>query len=251
MMSTMDAVEVVVAHQERAVVRVGDVFLKIDADRARVEVELAAMERAAVPVPEVLWRRHPVLALARVPGAALGPVGRPSTAEPAAWAAAGEMARALHEQPVNGGWPTWYGADAEAFLAVECSWLVEHEIVAPEVVAAWREAASTALRPFDAVVIHGDLQPSHVFVENDVVTGVIDWADACLMDPLFDLAVLTVDDPGHLDDVVRGYGREVDRDVIRGWWALRRLGSIRWMIEHGFDATDDLASLRRVGTGGE
>ena len=243
MMGGVDRVEVVVAHDERAVVRVGDRFLKVDGDRARVDIELAAMARAAAPVPKVLWRRHPVLALQRVPGAPLAAAGRPPMASPRAWAAAGEMARTLHQQPVSGTWPAWYGQDAPVFLEAACSWLTDHHVVARAHVEAHRDRASAALRPFDAVVIHGDLQPAHVFVGGGAVTGVIDWADACLMDPLFDLAVLTVAHPEHLDDVLVGYGADVDVEVIRGWWAFRRLGSVRWLVEHGFDATDDIVAL--------
>jgi hypothetical protein len=39
-MAAVKAVEVVVAHNERATLRVGDVFLKIDADQARTDVDL-------------------------------------------------------------------------------------------------------------------------------------------------------------------------------------------------------------------
>ncbi|MDO9173606.1 MAG: aminoglycoside phosphotransferase family protein, partial [Actinomycetota bacterium] len=39
----MDEVQVVVAHSERATLRVGDVFLKIDPNEARVDAEVAAM----------------------------------------------------------------------------------------------------------------------------------------------------------------------------------------------------------------
>ena len=28
---------------------------------------------------------------------------------------------------------------------------------------------------------------------------------------------------------------DVDLDVIRGWWSLRSLLAIRWLVEHGFD----------------
>ena len=28
---------------------------------------------------------------------------------------------------------------------------------------------------------------------------------------------------------------DLDLDVIRGWWSLRSLTAIRWLIEHGFD----------------
>ncbi len=87
-------VEVVVAHHERATLRVGDVFLKIDADQRRTDVEVEAMAMAPVPTPEVLWRKPPVLALAALPGTALGRLGEPSTASSAAWAAAGAAVRA-------------------------------------------------------------------------------------------------------------------------------------------------------------
>ncbi|NEA42549.1 aminoglycoside phosphotransferase family protein, partial [Streptomyces sp. SID11385] len=80
----MDEVEVVVAHSERATLRVADVFLKVDGDPSRTEAEVEAMRRAPVPTPEVLWRRPPVLALAAVRGKALARLGEPSTAPPAA-----------------------------------------------------------------------------------------------------------------------------------------------------------------------
>ena len=75
MMADVEEVEVVVAHSERATLRVGDVFLKIDTDQARTDVEVEAMAMAPVPTPEVLWRKPPVLALAAFPGTALGRLG--------------------------------------------------------------------------------------------------------------------------------------------------------------------------------
>src|SRR5690606_7634571 len=66
----MDEVEVVVAHSERATLRVGGVFLKVDGDPGRSAREVRAMELAPVPTPEVLWHEPPALALAAVPGTA-------------------------------------------------------------------------------------------------------------------------------------------------------------------------------------
>src|SRR5919108_5976213 len=100
MMADVEAVEVVVAHQTRATLRVGDVFLKIDTDQTRTDVEIEAMAIAPIPTPKVLWRKPPVLALAALPGTALGRLGEPSRASPAAWAAAGAAVRTLHNSPL-------------------------------------------------------------------------------------------------------------------------------------------------------
>ncbi|NUT38141.1 MAG: aminoglycoside phosphotransferase family protein, partial [Hamadaea sp.] len=45
----MEEVKVVVAHDECATLRVGDVFLKIDGDQSRSDVEVEAMAMAPVP----------------------------------------------------------------------------------------------------------------------------------------------------------------------------------------------------------
>ena len=68
MMTDVDGVEVVVAHAERATLRVGDVFLKIDSDQTLTDVEVEAMVLAPFPTPEVLRRKPPVLALAALRG---------------------------------------------------------------------------------------------------------------------------------------------------------------------------------------
>ena len=98
-----------------------------------------------------------------------------------------------------------------------------------------RDIAEAALRPWTPVFTHGDLQVAHVFVDGDEVTGVLDWTEAAQGDALFDLATLTLGHPEHLDDVADGYGADVDLDVIHGWWSLRCLLAIRWLVEHGFD----------------
>jgi aminoglycoside phosphotransferase len=235
-MADVEEVEVVVAHHERATVRVGDVYLKIDADQAMTDVEVQAMALAPIPTPEVLWRKPPVLALAALPGTALGRLGEPSTASSAAWAAAGAAARMLHDAPL----PPWPGRSLnqiESDLESECGWLIANGVLPADMVTRNRRIAQTALRPWTPVFTHGDLQITHVFVDGDEVTGVIDWSEAAQGDALFDLASLTLGHEEHLADVVAGYGGDVDLDVIRGWWSLRSLRAARWLIEHGFDPT--------------
>jgi aminoglycoside phosphotransferase (APT) family kinase protein len=230
----MEEVQVIVAHRERATLRVGEVFVKVDADQARLDVEVEAMTRAPVPTAKILWRKPSVLALAAVRGTALGRLGQPSTSSSAAWRAAGAAVRMLHEAPL----PPWSGASVQekaTTLEEECAWLLANDVLPGDLVTRNRRLAEGALRPSTPVFMHGDLQVAHVFVENDEVTGVLDWSEAGQGDALYDLASLTLGHPEHLEDVVAGYDVEVDLDVIRGWWSLRSLTAIRWLVEHGFD----------------
>jgi aminoglycoside phosphotransferase len=242
MMAGVEEVEVVVAHHERATLRVGDVFLKIDADQANTDVEVEAMAMAPIPTPNVLWRKPPVLALAALPGTALGRLGEPSTASPAAWAAAGAAARMLHDAPL----PPWPGRSLDevtAQLDAECEWLVTNDVRPTDLVMRNRRVAEAALRPWTPVFIHGDLQVAHVFIDVDEITGVVDWSEAAQGDALFDLASLTLGYEEHLGDVVAGYGTDVDLDVIRAWWSLRCLTNVRWLVEHGYGSPEEFPEV--------
>jgi aminoglycoside phosphotransferase (APT) family kinase protein len=241
-MAGMEEVEVVVAHSERATLRVGDVFLKIDADQARADAEVEAMALAPVPTPEILWRKPPALAIAALPGTALGRLGKPSKASPAAWAAAGAAVRMLHDAPL----PPWPGHSLDELasrLAGECEWLVANDVLPADLVTRNRRLAETALRPWTPVFTHGDLQVDHVFVAGDEITGVIDWSEASRGDPLFDLAILTLGHEEHLGDVVAGYGTDVDRDLIHAWRSLRCLTNVRWLAEHGYGSPDEFPEV--------
>lgn len=234
MMAGVAEVEVVVAHRECATLRVGDVFLKVDGDQTRTDVEVGAMALAPVPTPEVRWRRPPVLALAALPGRALGRLGTPSTASAAAWAATGAAVRRLHDAPL----PPWPGRSPDevaARLDHECERLVADGVLPADLVTRNRRVAAAALRPWTPAFTHGDLQVAHVFVAGDEVTGVIDWTEAGRGDALYDLATLTLGHPERLGDVLAGYGTDVDLDVIRAWWSVRSLLAVRWLAEHGFD----------------
>jgi aminoglycoside phosphotransferase len=233
----MDEVKVVVAHSERATLRVGDVFLKVDADQARTDVEVELMSLAPVPTPKVLWHKPPVLAIAALPGMTLGRLGGPSTGSPTAWAAAGAAIRKLHDAPL----PPRLGRAGRSIVTLaaelddECELLVTNGLLPADLVTRNRQVAETALRPWTPAFTHGDLQIAHVFVDGDKVTGIIDWSEAGQGDALYDLATFTLGHEEHLDDVVAGYGTDIDIDVIHAWWSLRSLLAVRWLIEHGFD----------------
>lgn len=238
----MDRVEVVLASNDRVTLRVGDVFLKVDADASRRAFEVEAMARVPVPTAEILWCTPPVLALAAVAGAALGRLGEPSPASSAAWVAAGAVVRTLHDAPL----PPRTGRTVDELadhLARECDWLIANDVVPADVVSRNQQLAETALRPWRPVFIHGDLQVDHVFVAGDEVTGIIDWSEAAQGDALFDLATLTLGHPEHLDDVITGYGGDVDHDLIRAWWSLRCLSNVRWLVENGYGQPEEFPEV--------
>jgi aminoglycoside phosphotransferase (APT) family kinase protein len=241
-MVDMNHVEIVLANNDRVTVRVGDSFLKIDADQTRTDVEVEAIAMAPVPTPQILWRTPPVLALAALPGRALGRLGEPSAASSAAWAAAGAAIRTLHEAPL----PPWPGTKVDQLasrLAQECDWLVANHVLPSQVVARNRQLAEAAIRTWEPVFIHGDLHSEHVFVDGDRVTGIIDWSEASQGDALYDLATLTLSHEEHLDDVIAGYGVDVDRDLIRAWWSWRSLVVIRWLFENGYGSPDEFPEV--------
>lgn len=120
-------------------------------------------------------------------------------------------------------------------LDEECEALVTNGVLPADLVTRNRQVAEAALRPWTPAFTHGDLQIAHVFVEDDEVTGIIDWSEAGQGDALYDLATFTLGHEEHLDDVIAGYGTDVDLAVIHAWWALRSLLVVRWLIEHGFD----------------
>jgi aminoglycoside phosphotransferase (APT) family kinase protein len=238
----VEEVEIVVAHSERTTLRVGDTFLKVDSDQARIDVEVKAMALAPVPTPRVLWHKPHVLALAAVKGTALGRLAEPSTASPAAWAAAGAAIRTVHEAPL----PPWRSQRLDELasrLDGECEWLVANGVLPERVITRNRRVAEGALRPWNPVFAHGDLQITHVFVDADEVTGIIDWSEAGQGDAMYDLAVLTLAHEEHLDDLLRGYGTNVDVDAIRAWWSMRCLTAVRWLAEHGFGPLEEMPEV--------
>ena len=235
----MREIEVVVAHSERVTLRVGDVFLKIDADQARIDREVEVIARAPIPTPEVLWRQPSVLALAAVPGSGARRAQRAFACVFGGVGCGGCRRRTLHDAPP----PPWPSSQCQQLPALssrgtvefppkldsECAWLVANDVVSADVVRRNRQVAEAALRPWTPVFIHGDLQIVHVFVDGDEVSGVVDWSEGGQGDAMYDLATLTLAHEEHLDDVVAGYGGDVEMDVIRAYWSLRSLMEIRWL----------------------
>ena len=229
----MDGVDVVLANNDRVTVRIGATFLKVDSDLARSVKEAEAIALAEAPTPVIEWHRPPVLALAELPGAPLGRLGEADRASTAAWRAAGAALRALHDSPLPP-WPDLPETALRARISDGCEWLLANDVLSPDVIDRNRHLAEGVIRRYEPAFIHGDLHIEHLFVDGDTVTGLIDWSEARAGDPLYDLASLALGHPQRLDDLEAGYGRPIDRAIIRGWWSWRCLGSIRWLYENGY-----------------
>lgn len=243
----MDLVEVIVSHHERAVVRLGDCYVKVESIPIKAQREHDILEARPVPMPEVLWFRSgdpSVLALTEVRG-------RPLTdqSSAASWRAAGRVVRSLHDSPVPD-WDSWFDpAEVCRWIDFDRTWLVERRLLDRSLAdeAYDRSTATLSAREVSSTLTHRDLQAEHVYLDGDEVVGVIDWGDVGVGDPLYDIAVLTSRAHDRIPDLERGYG-DVDREVLAAWWAERYLGEARWLVEHEYspdESLDQLAALMR------
>ncbi|GAB3697301.1 phosphotransferase family protein [Nocardiopsis oceani] len=86
-------------------------------------------------------------------------------------------------------------------------------------------------RPAPVCLVHGDLTEDHVFVDRDSLTGVIDWGDAMVTDPFYELAPLHMStfgaDPELLRSFLDGYGWRID--------AWLRTHAMQVVLMHEFD----------------
>jgi aminoglycoside phosphotransferase (APT) family kinase protein len=244
--------EIVLAHQERVVFRVDSSYVKVEVDGIRLRSERAALDAAPVPAPRVLWfvdGPPAALAMTAVTGRQLARHGEEPAFGPETWRSAGALTRRIHDAPAPAGLKEWFVAGGLAhWVEGMRTWLLDDGRVDHDVVEAHASFAHRHLddRPLEPVFTHGDLQCEHVLVDDDgEITGVIDWGDAGLGDRTYDVASLTCGNEELLDAVLDGYGADVpiDRDVVRAYWSLRRLGSVRWMTEHGYDPVGDVAAL--------
>lgn len=241
----MQLAEVVVAHSERAVVRAGDVFIKIETNPRKAERELEALAFAPVPVPAVVWKRlgqPSLIALERVDGRPLDTVASHDE-----WAAVGRAVRRIHDAP-RPNWEPWIGPGVvQQWLDFDRDWLLANTAVDSEAIGKVHAAASGVLgaRVPDLTLTHRDLQAVHVLLDGGAVSAVLDWGDVGVGDPLYDVAVVTSRHKDRLPQFLAGYG-EADTDVVRGWWAERHLGEIRWMLEHDFDAGECIQRIEEL-----
>lgn len=63
------------------------------------------------------------------------------------------------------------------------------------------------------VLLHGDPDPRHLFGAHGQLTGIIDWGDVAVGDPVFDLARFTRAEPAAIEALLRGYEADVTPEL--------------------------------------
>ncbi len=177
--------------------------------------------------------------------------------------AVGRFVRALHDVPVSSarrlGVPDWQPIALPRF----------HQDVLPMIAAVERALAEPATQLLErcarapkGALVHSDLGPDHIRVDGGVVSGIIDWTDACIGDPALDLAWVVFgtqpavrrsgqggvrSEPGPR---AQGTGLASARTVVRGHLRSRprrpRLRPQRHGRRHQSAALGELARLVRL-----
>jgi aminoglycoside phosphotransferase (APT) family kinase protein len=189
---------------------------------ARLLTAVAGVSPVPVPVPVFALPEHGCLAYGKVPGRPLLELPR------AEWTAHGTtiaatlagLLAALHAVPADRlaglvdpddqSLVGWRDEAADLYATVKDEVPAAHH----DAIAAFFAAPPPDTR-YPLVFSHNDLGIEHVLVGPGtwMVTGVIDWTDAALVDPAYDFGLIHRDlGPAALDAAVRAYGAPVSRE---------------------------------------
>jgi aminoglycoside phosphotransferase (APT) family kinase protein len=243
--------------------------LAIEAEALRFLHDPSTAVSASTPacaIPKVLasgaWQGWSYLWMTRLPGA---PILRPQAlgerdlAEVAR--AAGAWLATLHDQPTKpfDSIPTWRAyleRHVPGAASRQARWGVPPAIVA-EMRARLDRLDLDAVTACTSVLLHADLHEQNILVDTKMsLTGVVDFADATLGDPLFDLVTPAIligrgrrsvvralfDGYGtrHIAKIGDPVGRLVDYAILHPFNDLTRI--VRWTGQRA-DSLDDLARL--------
>jgi aminoglycoside phosphotransferase (APT) family kinase protein len=191
-----------------------------------VAVLAAVAEYTTLPIPHPVLIRpeQGVLVYEKIPG---GPAAAGERLpEPFAETIGAFLAR-LHTAPVaelrdlagdDADPPQTWLADARTLFA-EC----REQIPKPRRIEAFlAEPTPPPCPEAELVFSHNDLGAEHVLVDDERVTGVIDWSDAAITDPAYDLGLLLRDTgPQVFEAILAAYGRTDDALAARALFYAR------------------------------
>jgi aminoglycoside phosphotransferase (APT) family kinase protein len=174
----------------------------------------AVRELSSLPIPHpvVVRPEHGVIVYPKLPG-------RPAAVAdelPEGFAETiGAFLARLHETPVatmlelagtDADPPEQWLEEARGFFTE-----VKDHVPKPRRVEAFLAAPPPPPCPVGNLVFsHNDLGAEHILVDDETVTGVVDWSDCAVTDPAYDLGLL-LRDTGHetFDAILAAYGRQV------------------------------------------
>jgi aminoglycoside phosphotransferase (APT) family kinase protein len=118
------------------------------------------------------------------------------------------------------------------------------------------EAAAVRSQPYihdhlagidQGVLLHGDLMPRHVWDDDGRLAGLIDWGDATVGDPLFDLARFSMASEEAFERFVGGYDASArpDARVLAFYRMVWSLMALTQECRSGGDWFDDYVSTVR------
>jgi aminoglycoside phosphotransferase (APT) family kinase protein len=259
------------------VVETDNLLLKANGDRSTVaETFVARRVRAAgVPAPEIVDHSTDVrlpggrwIVMPRLPGVGFAPreateAHMTTTIEDVAHHLT--TLRNVHLP----GWG-WVGDDGHGLSDSWAAWLHQSfdEAIAQlrdrlpaSFAAAAHQAVDATPEPRQGSILHGDLALSHILVDPATghVTGILDWAEAIIGDPLYDVATFSMGGPAGdpIYDVlqprmVEAYGADPHDPRIQLYRALNHVNNACWSIANGLTPwTDGLcrAATRLLGQG--
>jgi macrolide phosphotransferase len=159
----------------------------------------------------------------------------------------GRVIAALHEVPPEvfdeAGVPTYSADDYRLRRMAELDSAARAGELPANLLTRWERYLEDVSRwRFAATPIHGDLAAEHVLVDragargpvHARVSGLIDWAAACVADPADDLAWVALSaDSGALDTVVEAYAmarrEQPDRHLVQRARLAGELALVRWL----------------------
>ncbi len=213
------------------------------------DTELAVYELLAghpdVPAPRLVASGElypgepdpwPYLVSTRIHGQAWRDLSLPTPTATRLAATLGEVVRRVHDLPVP------------PVPAFRSDWLGEHRAGCVERQLAWGSLPRHLVGQIpeyltpavsDRRLVHADLTADHIYVADERLAGVIDWGDAMVTDPSYELGALTVDafhgDRRLLRTFLDAYGWPVDDGFVRRTMSVA--------LQHQFDL---FASVRDV-----
>jgi aminoglycoside phosphotransferase (APT) family kinase protein len=217
-------------------------FIKVYSDPLTLHEEarnLAIAAVAGIPVPRSLDLRDDggvaVLVLTALPGRRISPADR------AAWHDLGTIVKRISGiDPPPGSWvPRWPEVIINRTRQELAQWVSLDLVGANQasVLVAAIQDLEPVLASRQLTFTHNDLQVDHVLIdpETNRVSGLVDWADARIADPLLDLAIVSMDVETPLADLLAGFGDAGSgtEELIPWYRLLKRLGAATWLRRQG------------------